>query len=787
MAVSSPLRLIDLLVAGLFLFCVLRGVQATPGDAVQRVLNVQAESLRAAGCNHLMSRDWSALPPQCRRAVHVGPGNDQRPIGNGSRKPEACKLDHCEQPQMAITEISIVLPFAFEPLPLGSIKPLGWLRDQLQLMADGLPGHEYEFYSLVRDNPWLGGSSEYSPLNEAFPYWFNGLVPLAYGSGDERLKKQVLEAAQYIISHQQEDGWLGPETDEKRRNFWARYPLFLGLAQLVDVEPKMTLPGAAVPAMHRFVDLMHSMLSNGHQGFVWHPGDLFDEQWGRSRAADMILALQWLYEKHPDGNEDKLYDCMHFLHEQSYDWSYWFSEDVYIKDDLDLWPVEVTNSLFPYVHGVNAGQGLKAGAVLRRLTKNDSLLSSTRNGVDWTFKYHGTPSGGIIADERLAGLSPVRGVELCSVVETMFSLSYLYHALGERNFADRCELAAFNALPVMVMPKWWAHQYIAQTNQPISHELTRTPFWNVGPHGQEFGLEPNYPCCTVDFPQGYPKFLSASFARHGEHGIAHTLLGPAEVNTTLTSGAHVHIKCDTNYPFNHVLFYTIELDKGNFWFSFRVPSWAVLNKTTLSVGGQPPKLVNPDNVTGMHTVRVHAGKTVIVYELGADIRVEPRANDTVAIYHGALLYAISPLGDYDAHEPRSGHTKGDSAPPESHDWSIHPISPWALAIDISTLRFFEYPNRDSPLPNPIWAENAPPTVISVLACQIDWNITDGYASNPPLKEQRNCNSRALMVGLRPYGSAKLHMAEIPTVNLGCDNVVPPNQDLQGIEVKMNGI
>jgi hypothetical protein len=57
---------------------------------------------------------------------------------------------------------------------------------------------------------------------------------------------------------------------------------------------------------------------------------------------------------------------------------------------------------------------------------------------------------------------------------------------------------------------------------------------------------------------------------------------------------------------------------------------------------------------------------------------------------------------------------------------------------------------------------------------------DGYAPNPPgrwvedgeeedgTKKWRNgrkCIGRAFMVGLRPYGSAKLHMAEIPTVDL----------------------
>jgi len=317
---------------------------------------------------------------------------------------------------------------------------------------------------------------------------------------------------------------------------------------------------------------------------------------------------------------------------------------------------------------------------------------------------------------------------------------------------------------VMVMPKWWARQYVAQTNQPFSHELHKSPFWNVGTHGQTFGLEPNYPCCTVDFPQGYPKFLSASFARRGDYGIAHTLLGPAEVNTTIGSDAHVHISCKTNYPFNHVLFYTVELDKGTFSLSFRVPSWAILNQTTVSIGGQAPTLVNPDQDTGMHTVYVQAGKTVIVYQIGADIRVEPRANDTVAIYHGALLYGVSVVGEY-SHRAPARYPAG-AAPAEAHDWTITPRSPWAMAIDPSTLRFFEYPNRDDEfLPNPIWQEWAPPVSMSVLGCEIKWDLVDGYAPIPPPKEGRNCTRRQFMLELKPYGSSKLHMAELPTMDL----------------------
>lgn len=658
-----------------------------------------------------------------------------------------------------------VLPFVFEPLPLGSIKPLGWLRDQLQLMADGLPGHEHDFYHFVKDNPWLGGNSEYSPLNEAFPYWYNGLVPLAYGLNNQRLKTQVLGATEYIISHQQQDGWLGPETNVKQRNFWGRYPVFLGLIQLVEGEPAMVQSGTIIPAMHRFVNLMHSMLSNDYQGYVWHPGDDYDEQWGRSRAADMVLALQWLYEKHPEGNERNISECMNRFYDRAYDWSYWFGQEQYIKADLDTLPVDLTNSLFRYIHVVNAGQGLKSGAVFRRLTKNDELLSSTRRGVDLTFTYHGTPSGSIVGDERLSGLSPVRGTELCAVVETMFSLSYLYQTVGDNNFADRCERAAFNALPVMATPDWWAHQYVAQTNQPVSHELSKSPFWNVGNLGQTYGTEPNYPCCTVNHPQGYPKFLSASFVRHGDSGLAHALLGPSEVTATTILGARVHITCNTNYPFNYVLYYTIAADK-DFVFSLRVPSWAVQNDSTVSIDGKPPMTVSPNPQTGMHSINVTAGTTVVVYQLAADTRIEHRANDTITVYHGALQYAVSVAGNYSSHPPQH-YPEGSGAPPQARDWTIMPKSVWAVAIDPSTLQFVSNSSREKQLPNPVFAENAPPAAISALACEINWEVTGGYAANPP--EDRTCTGKPFTISLQPYGAAKLHMAELPTVNLSTHN------------------
>lgn len=66
----------------------------------------------------------------------------------------------------------------------------------------------------------------------------------------------------------------------------------------------------------------------------------------------------------------------------------------------------------------------------------------------------------------------------------MFSFSYLYQVMGDNNFADSCERAAFNALPVSITPNHWARQYVATSNAPFARHLdTPSPFWNVGQDG----------------------------------------------------------------------------------------------------------------------------------------------------------------------------------------------------------------------------------------------------------------------------------------------------------------
>ena len=127
-------------------------------------------------------------------------------------------------------------PLAFKPLPVGAVKPAGWLKSQLLLQADGLSGHMGLFWRDIVDSVWVGGRySEGDGLNEDLPYWANGFVPLVFLLKEERpqLKAQLGSTIDKIVAAQKPDGWYGPH--DKRTNdadrYWRQYPLLLALTQ----------------------------------------------------------------------------------------------------------------------------------------------------------------------------------------------------------------------------------------------------------------------------------------------------------------------------------------------------------------------------------------------------------------------------------------------------------------------------------------------------------------------------------------------------------------------------
>lgn len=555
-----------------------------------------------------------------------------------------------------------LIPYVFKPLPLGSIRPLGWLQGELRALASGLAGHELDFYPYVNDSTWTGGLSEYSHLNEGLPYWFNGLVPLAYSLDDTRLKAQVHAVADHVLSQAESssDGWIGPEPATGERNFWGRMPFLLGAMQLAQADDAWE--ERIYAALWRYFGLVNTMLNDGGKGYTYCGLGINDCSWGQARVHDMIITMQWLLETDAghvnDTETDLLWESMDMLHSLSqYKWEDWYREGTYMKVVGDPTP---SNPSFPFLHGVNVGQGayirsaclcnrwsdhssallgLKSPAVLRRLTGNDSYLITASNAVNWTFEFHGSPSGTILADEIERDLAPWMGSELCTAVETGYSLAYLYQALGRNEFADHAELVIFNAQAVMLTEDAWGHQYMDQPNGPWALNLAAdaSVFTTSDGAATVFGLEPEYPCCTVNHPQGYPKFLANSWNR-ADTGLVHALLGPSTVSATV-GGKDVIITCATDYPFSNILTYTITSESDIDLF-LRLPSWANGSASSVSLNGAVQSAVSADPDTRLHKVSVQSGSSEVVYTLDMPLRVETRSTGAVSVYVGNLLYAL---------------------------------------------------------------------------------------------------------------------------------------------------
>lgn len=673
-------------------------------------------------------------------------------------------------PEQRFLQKDTTSPFVqpvYQPLKLGSIQPQGWLLDQLELEASGLAGDMFDFYRFVDDSKWIGGATEYSILDEASPYWFNGIVPLAFGLNDTRLKGQVKYYLDYVIDHQQSDGWLGFETTHQTRGLWARCLLLLGLMQYAEADPTET--ERIVDAMHRYVELAHSMLQDNYTGLLVHGDDVFDTAgFGVGRTHEYHIPLQWLYENYPRNNSKIIWETMELMIDGGVlwgaDWRTYFVEGVYPEvyyDGITPW-----NLSWVFLHGVNHAEGLRYPLAIYRMTHEEALKTQTRMAVDLLAKYHKSLAGTIIGDEYITDLNPNRGAELCTAAEMIFSLSWIYQYLADNDLADWAEQVAFNALPASIASDWYSHQYVQQENQPWSRNLTDgSAMWvDVNSYANVFGLEPNYPCCTVNFPQGYPKFLANSFVGTNDDGIAHVYLAPGDISATLDDDNAVSISASGTYPFGMSLTYTISA-AAPFSFYVRIPTWASNLSTITGPSDVSSKPVTPTD-QGLQKVSIPAGDdTTFTIELDTQPRVEMRANNTAGIYYGALLYSLAIEYNMTETVPLQYRTEAvlpaNTTNSHTHDHIMVPTSIWNIAIDPAQIEVVRQNVTD--IPSPVWELGAPPVELRVAAVEIDWPLLHDTPDIPPINPV--AKGEPFSARFVPYASAKLHMAHLPVVSL----------------------
>ena len=147
-------------------------------------------------------------------------------------------------------------------------------------------------------------------------------------------------------------------------------------------------------------------------------------------------------------------------------------------------------------HGVNNAMATKWGAVAYRMTGNKTHLDEVNRMLETQDRYHGQPHGMFSGDECFGGRELNRGIELCAIVEQMYSLQVAFRAGGQPAWLDRVEAMAFNALPATLSADMWQHQYLQQANE-ISACIADPHVWQTdGSDSTLFGVAPQFGWCV---------------------------------------------------------------------------------------------------------------------------------------------------------------------------------------------------------------------------------------------------------------------------------------------------
>jgi len=551
--------------------------------------------------------------------------------------------------------------------------------------------------------------------------------------GDIRLIGKARRWIDYILEHQHGDGWLGPKKDphegtgEVMLDPWPLFVLFKVFTQWQEV----TGDARIIPALLRCAARMAELLEEKPL-----------HSWGRMRWADLVLSLHWLYER---TGQAWLLDLAATARTQGYDWHGHFEDFQYTeKTDPDWLAAQSEEDCLP-LHGVKNAMGVKSGAVWARQSGRWADAQNSLRAVAVLEKYHRQVTGMFSGDEHLAGTSPVQGTETCTVAEYLFSLEQMLAQTGEAALGDRLERIAYNALPAALSKEMWARQYDQQPNQVLLSRDERAWVSN-GPDSNLFSLEGNFGCCTANFHQSWPKFVSHAWMRT-EDGLAATLYGPCIVQTNI-SGAAVTITEDTRYPFGGEILLTIGTDRpADFFLSLRVPAWA--EEAVIEINGVRQSAPRTGTFHALRRTWQDGDRVRLTLPL--TVRREARAGGAVSLLRGPLVLALAIGEQFE----RVGGT------PPAADWAVSPTTPWYYALIGGGLNAIGEIHEASLSPLP-WSRQSPPVSMTMSAQRVVWALEHNSAAPPPPDPVPE-DGRAETVTLIPYGSTTLRIAEFPVI------------------------
>ncbi|HPP71145.1 MAG TPA: glycoside hydrolase family 127 protein [Pseudothermotoga sp.] len=639
----------------------------------------------------------------------------------------------------------------FREIELGRIKPLGWLRKQLELQMEGLTGHLDEIWPYVGpESAWLGGSGDDW---ERGPYYCDGLVSLAYLVNESWLIKKAEKWINSVLSSQTPEGSFGPRSN---LDWWPRMVMLKALTSYHEATKDQRVMGFLRNYFkYQLVELPSRRLSD----------------WAWARGFENLVSIFWFHER---TKEPFLLDLAKLIISQSIDWSKLFenfpykepAEKYLPKEFMEKlksyrgWPKifedpskvgltkeEVERFFFIYhtTHVVNVAMALKEPALRYQLEGDERYRRIALKALEEIMRHHGQPNGIFSGDEHLNGRRTTQGTELCAVVEFMFSMENLFKTFGEVIFADYLEKVAYNALPATIRPNFYAHQYDQQVNQVLCNIAQRN-WYNNDEDSNIFGLEPNFGCCTANMHQGWPKFTRTLWMKDENDCFVTVAYAPCAMRYDFNAQERVEIVEETDYPFEDEVGFFVSSDR-DICIMLRVPHRS--KSVTVFVNGEEQEYRNQDFIV----LNVPRGKNRLTVRFQFDVEIVSWSNHTVYLQRGPLVFSL----------PIEEEWRKIRGTEPFADYEVYPKSDWnyglILSDDISVSRN-SVPKDASP-----FYSNVVPVKLHVKGFKVpNWTTLDGSAADPPKVNQRDVkDSKIVGLELVPYGCTTLRITEFPFI------------------------
>jgi len=634
-----------------------------------------------------------------------------------------------------------LLPLNCIKLPVGDVKPQGWLLEMLYRQKNGLNGHLGEISAWLdkENNAWLGTGIDYGW--EEVPYWLKGYGNMAYILGDEKMIEETKTWIEAVFKSQREDGYFGPYIEKNGKpDLWGNMIMLWCLQSYYEYSNDQ-----------RVIDLMTDY-------FKWElalPDDIFlKDYWENSRGGDNLLSVYWLYNLTGD---KFLLELAEKIHRNTANWR--------------------QRSTLPNWHNVNIAQGFREPATYYMLSKDSTDLIASYNVHHLIRNTFGQVPGGMFgADEnaRMGYIDPRQATETCAFVEQMASDEWMLRMTGDLFWAEHCEKVAFNSFPAAMMPDLNALRYLTAPNHVISDSKNHSPgIQNSGPF---LAMNPfSSRCCQHNHGQGWPYFIEHLIMASPDNGIIAAIYGACSAKVKVADGKTVEIVETTNYPFEEQIKFTIRTSqKVRFPLYLRIPSWA--NKPTILLNG---KLLSASLVNGKY-IRIERewekdDEIVLNVPMKLSQSVWQVNQQSRSIDYGPLTFSLKIVEDYkmvSSTETAIGDSKWqkNADPAKWPTFEIYPASLWnyALVIDdnLPLEDNFVVVKKEWPADNfPFTSQQVPIEIKAKGKKLVTWEIDQyGLCSELPIMENRKFESKTEDITLIPMGAARLRISAFPVYN-----------------------